>query len=357
MRVLRPLLGLSATVLALSLSPARGTAQCPTVLPTDPATNTNRLLSDACNKASDAFQLVAPQISVLMAGGNASPSIGGTLGGFPHFNVGVRVNAVQGVLPRLDQAAPGLGFSGAQASNIPVTDVLLVMPQVDAQVGLFKGFKLGLPIPFLGITNMFGVDALLSAAYLPSASARSGGNGIALEGGQLAVGYGARLGIFEESMLAPGLAVSYMLRPTPEVTLEATRGADTLGVRRFTVNTSSLRITASKTIPIIGIGLSAGIGQDVVDGSATLAVSAAPLAPLPTARVRDEERATLGAVTRRNVFVGASLKFLIVRLAAEVGYVSGGTNPRLTNAFLDGNDLSRPMDGRRYATVTARIGL
>jgi hypothetical protein len=357
MRVLRTLVGVTVAAAAVGLTPVAGEAQCPTVLPTDPANSTNRLLSDACNKANDAFQLVAPQVSVMLAGGNPSPSIGGTLGGFPHFNVGVRVNAVQGVLPRLDQASPGLGFSGAQASNIPVTDVLLVMPQVDAQIGLFKGFKLGLPIPFLGITNMFGVDALVSAAYLPSASARSGGNGIALEGGQVAVGYGARLGIFEESLLAPGLAVSYMLRPTPEVTLEATRGADTLGVRRFKVNTSSLRITASKTIPIIGVGLSAGIGQDVVDGSANLVVSATPLAPLPTARVRDEERTTLASVTRRNVFVGASLKFLIVRLAAEVGYVSGGTNPRLTNAFLDGSDLARPMDGRRYATVSARIGL
>ena len=332
-------------------------AQCPTIAVAEPALSTNRLLSDACNKANDAFQLVAPQVSVLMAGGNASPSIGGTLGGFPHFNIGVRVNAVQSVLPRLDQATPGLGFSGAQASNIPVTDALLIMPQVDAQVGLFKGFKLGLPIPFLGITNVLGVDALLSAAYLPSASAKSGGNGIALDGGQLAIGYGARLGLLEESFLAPGLAVSYMLRPTPEVTLDATRGGDTLGVRRFKVSTGSLRVTISKTIPIIGVGLSAGIGQDVVDGSARLAVTATPVAPLPTTRVRADYATTMESVTRRNVFVGASLKFLIVRLAAEVGYVSGGTNPRAVNAFLDGSDLARPMDGRRYATVTARIGL
>lgn len=347
-------------VLAVSLLSAVGStahAQCPVVGVAEPAASTTRLLSDACNKANDAFQLVAPQISALMAGGNASPSIGGTLGGFPHFNIGVRVNAVQSVLPRLDQATPGLGFSGAQASNIPVTDALLIMPQVDAQVGLFKGFKLGLPIPFLGITNVLGVDALLSAAYMPSASAKAGANGIALDGGQLAIGYGARLGIFEESLLAPGLAVSYMLRPTPEVTLDATRGGDTLGVRRFKVNTSSLRITASKTIPIIGLGLSAGIGQDVMDGDASLAVTATPLAPLPTARVRATYNTTMASTTRRNVFVGASFKILIVRLAAEVGYVSGGTNPRLVNAFLDGSDLARPMDRRRYATIAARIGL
>lgn len=357
MRIPRPLLGLLASAVLTTVLPSAAAAQCPAVPTGDPATSPVRLLADACAKANDAFRLVAPQVGVLMAGGNPSPSIGGTLGGFPHFNVGVRLNALQGVLPRLDQANPGLGFAGAQASNIPVSDVVILMPQVDAQVGLFKGFKLGLPIPFLGITNMFGVDALLSASFMPSASARAGGNGISLDGGQLAIGYGARVGIFEESLLAPGLAVSYMLRPTPEVSLEASRGSDTLAARRFKVNTGSLRVTASKTIPVIGLGLSAGIGQDVVDGDAALAVSVAPTAPLPTARVRSEYRTSLASVSRRNVFVGASFKILIVRLAAEVGYVSGGTNPTLVNAFLDGGDVARPMDRRRYATIAARIGL
>lgn len=344
-------------VSALGLSAGVASAQCPTIPTTAPATDQNRILSDACNKTNDVFQLLAPQIGAVMAGGNPSPSIGGTLGGFPHFNVGVRLNAVQAVLPRVDQSNPGLAFTGAQASNIPVSDALLAMPQVDAQIGLFKGFKLGLPIPFLGITNMLGVDALLSAAYLPSASAKSGNNGISLDGGQLAIGYGVRVGIFEESLLAPGLSVSYMMRPTPEVSLLTTRGNDSLGVRNFKVNTTSLRLTASKTIPIIGIGLSAGIGRDMVDGESTLGLTVNPVAPLPTTPLRGSFTAKMASVNRDNVFVGASLKILIVRLAAEVGYVSGGTNPTLRNAFLDGSDLARPMDRRRYATVSARIGL
>lgn len=347
----------SAAVLALVATAAPVQAQCPVITASNGATDPDRLTADACRKASDIVQLMVPQIGAVMAGGNASPSIGGTLGGFPHFNVGVRLNAVQGVLPRVDRANPGIGFAGPQASNIPVDDVILAMPQVDAQIGLFRGFKLGLPLPFLGLSNVFGVDALLSAAYLPSVSASAGGSGIALEGGQLAIGYGARLGILEETFLAPGVSVSYMRRPTPEVSLIANAANDTLAVRGLKVNTSSIRLTASKTIPIIGIGISAGIGRDVVDGTAELGLTVNPLAPLPTNPVRRTFTTSAPSVTRDNVFVGASLKVLIVRLAAEVGYVSGGVNPALTNAFLDGTDLARPMDRRRYATISARIGL
>ncbi|MDX2183650.1 MAG: hypothetical protein SFW08_06695 [Gemmatimonadaceae bacterium] len=360
MRVVRGVKRTLATVLVAAavvpVTSRTAAAQCPIVPATASATDPNRLLSDACNKANDVFQLMTPQIGAVLAGGNPSPSIGGTLGGFPHFNVGLRLNVVQGALPRIDQANPGLGFTGAQASLIPVDNVFIPMPQADAQIGIFKGFKLGLPIPFLGITNIGGIDALVSASFVPSAEALAGGNGIKVEGGQVAIGYGARLGVFEESLLAPGLSVSAMIRPTPEVAINAIRGGDTLGIRNTKFTTTSVRVTLSKTIPIIGLGLSGGAGIDKVEGETTLAVKVSPLAPLPTAPVR-ANYSSAAEMTRRNFFVAASLKILIVRLVGEVGLVRGGDNPVLRNEFRDGSEAVLPNATRRYATLTARIGL
>lgn len=330
---------------------------CPSVPVSAPAADARRLTADACAKAVDMFQFVAPQVSAVMAGGNPSPGIGGTLGGFPHFNVGVRVNVVEGWLPRVDQASPALGFTGVQASNIPVERAFLPMPQVDAQLGLFRGFKLGLPIPFLGITNVLGVDALASASFVPSAELKASGGGIALDGGGLAIGYGVRVGIFEESLLAPGLAVSIMRRPSPTVGLTATRGADTLSLSTATVTTTSIRVTASKTIPFLGLGLSAGLGQDNLDGDASLAYSVAPPPLLSPAGAVRGTASTSQATSRGNMFVGAHLKILIVRISGEFGIVRTGVNPTLQNVFLRDGARALPMDSRRYATIAARIGL
>lgn len=347
------------TSLSLAIAGA-GTVQaqaCPLVPVNAPAADARRLTADACAKAVDMFQFVAPQVSAVMAGGNPSPGIGGTLGGFPHFNVGVRVNVVEGWLPRVDQASPALGFAGAQASNIPVERAFLPMPQVDAQLGLFRGFRLGLPIPFLGITNVLGVDALASASFVPSAKATAAGGGVSLDGGGLAIGYGVRVGIFEESLLAPGLAVSVMRRPSPTVGLTATRGADSLSLSQATVTTTSIRVTASKTIPFLGLGLSAGIGQDNVDGDATLAYSVTPPALLsPSGLVRGSASSSL-STSRGNMFVGAHLKILVVRLSAEYGIVNAGVNPTLQNVFTRGGAQALPMDSRRYVSIAARIGL
>lgn len=330
---------------------------CPAVPVTAPAADPKRLTADACAKAVDLFQFVAPQVSVVMAGGNPSPGIGGTLGGFPHFNVGVRVNAVEGWLPRVDKASPGLGFTGVQASTIPVERAILPMPQVDAQLGLWRGIKLGLPIPFLGITNMLGVDALASASYVPSVNAKSSAGGIAFEGGGVAIGYGLRVGIFEESLLAPGLSVSVMRRPSPTVGLTATRGSDSLSLTKATVTTTAIRVTASKTIPILGLGLSAGIGQDNMDAEAGLAYAVSPPTSLsPSGPVRGTA-STSHSTSRSNMFVGAHFKLLIVRLSAEVGIVRTGVNPTLQNAFVRDGATMLPMDSRRYATIAARIGL
>src|SRR5688500_18313113 len=123
-------------------------------------------LRDGCQKAIDIFNYMAPQLGTVIAGGNATLGQGGTLGGFPHFAVGLRVNAIAGSLPNADEVQPDI-VNGAVQSDYETKTQPLGLPAVDAAVGVFKGLP-------LGVTNVGGVDLLLSAAYLPEYS----GNGV-----------------------------------------------------------------------------------------------------------------------------------------------------------------------------------
>ena len=57
---------------------------------------------DACQKATDIFGFMAPQLGLAIAGGNAALGQGSTLGGLGHFAVGLRLNAVQGSIPDVE---------------------------------------------------------------------------------------------------------------------------------------------------------------------------------------------------------------------------------------------------------------
>src|SRR6476659_4826677 len=67
-----------------------------------------RASQDACQKAIDLFQYMAPQLGVAITGGNATLGRGGTLGGLGHFSAGLRVNLVQGSLPQVQNTTPSV---------------------------------------------------------------------------------------------------------------------------------------------------------------------------------------------------------------------------------------------------------
>src|SRR5829696_4699902 len=86
-----------ALAAALPTLPAAARAQGPECSGQDIA------VQDACQKAVDMFQFMAPQLGTSIAGGAAIQGSGGTLGGLGHFSVGLRANAVSGALPQVDQ--------------------------------------------------------------------------------------------------------------------------------------------------------------------------------------------------------------------------------------------------------------
>jgi len=143
----------AATALTGTSLSAQDTGLCPAT------TTAQRVSQDACQKAVDLFKYVAPQLGTAISGGNATLGQGGSLGGLGHFSIGIRVNVVQGSLPQIQNTS--VAANGAQNSPpFETKSQFIPMPTADLAIGIFKGLP-------LAITNVGGIDLLVSAAYLP----------------------------------------------------------------------------------------------------------------------------------------------------------------------------------------------
>jgi hypothetical protein len=296
------------------------------------------IAADACQQAIDFFKYMAPQLGTAMMGGNTTLAQGGSLGGrrlglIPHFAIGVRVNAVQGNAP---QFAPNVLLptaTGPGAARELATDNAIVpLPAVDVAVGVFKGFPLAL-------SNVGGVDLLLSAAYVPEKDIE---NYSIKPDNQLAFGYGVRVGLLQESLLVPGVGVSYIQRKFPVTTISTTQATANMDVQDLDLKSSGWRLTASKSLILFGVAL--GAGQDTYDasvGQIQAAVGGTSVVATPPK----------SKVTRTNYFGELSMNLVVLKIVAGGGMVSGGEVPTY-NSFDNKADKSR-----LYGTVGVRIGL
>lgn len=337
----RVLISFAVLVLAATSAGAQGvdTQQCPPGNVGGAFPDQTRATQDACQKAIDLFQYMAPQLGTAISGGNATLGQGGTLGGLGHFLIDVRVNAVQGSLPQIDQVTPSV--QGAQSTQFETKDQLIPMPTADLALGIFKG------IP-LAITNVGGIDLLVSASYLPAFD----GDGVSVKvpDGSLKVGYGVRLGILQESLLTPGISVTWLRRDLPTVGITADNGSDTLAVNDLSLKTKAWRVVASKSLLLFGLAV--GAGQDQYESSAEVRASVAPQPPFTTTRtIAAPTNPISQKMTRTNYFADLSINLLILKLTGEIGQVSGGT----VNTF---NTFSgkQAADSRIYGSVGARFG-
>ena len=80
----------------------------------------------------------------------------------------------------------------------------------------------------------------------------------------LQLGYGVRLGLLQESLVVPGVSVTYLRRDLPTTSIMATPSTvDHRHHGRHQVKTSAWRVVASKSLGFFG--LAAGVGQDRYD--------------------------------------------------------------------------------------------
>src|SRR5881227_2053186 len=89
-----------------------------------------RASQDACQKALDVFQYLAPQLGVSITGGNATLGQTGNLGGLGHFSVGLRFNLVEGSLPQVQNVTPAV--TGATSTRFETKSQVFPMPVLDA---------------------------------------------------------------------------------------------------------------------------------------------------------------------------------------------------------------------------------
>lgn len=302
---------------------------------------------DACQKAIDLFSFLAPQLGVTIAGGNASIGVGGTIGGLGNIYLSGRANVVQSDIPQVDQVTPSV--AGAQSSRYPTSTQIIGIPELDASIGILRGFPVGL-------TNVGGLDLLVSATYLPSFS--SGAVDVRVPNGSFKFGAGARLGLIQETPFIPGIAVTYLRRGLPTVDIAAHSGSDSLSVDDVNVTTDAVRLVVSKSL--LMFGLAAGVGEDRYDSRATASAYIAPrsVAPVQGFGSSGSPEGTAGPIalhqtlTRTTYFVDGSLNFPFVRLIGEIGHTTGNTIATY-NTFESGPAGA----GRTYGAVGVRLGL
>src|SRR5256714_7067811 len=338
---LRALISFAALALAAPSVQAQGidTQRCP------PGTvngfgvpDQTRASQDACQKAIDLFRYLAPQLGTSIAGGNPTLGQGGNLGGLGHFSAGFRVNVLQGSLPQVQNVTPSV--NGATSTRFDTKTQILPMPTADLAIGVFKGIPLAL-------TNVGGVDVLVSASYVPEFN--NSGVSVKVPNGSLKLGYGARVGILQESLLVPGVSVSYLVRDLPTLNIAGSNGGDSLYVNSLSLKTKAWRVTASKSL--ILFGLAAGFGQDKYDASTNVGahVAARTVPPSPAATARPGSPSQ--NLTRTNILADLSMNLLLFKVTGEIGQVSGGT----INTY---NTFSgkQAADSRLYGSVGARFG-
>lgn len=296
---------------------------------------------DACQKTIDVFNYLAPQLGTVIAGGNATLGVGGTIGGLGHIYVSGRANIISANIPQINQVTPST--SGAVSSQYPTNSQVAGIPQADVAIGIFRG------IP-LGVTNVGGIDALVSASYLPSLSAS--GVDLKTTGGSIKFGGGVRIGIVQESIVFPGVSLTYLHRALPTVDLRANSGSDTLRINGIDLKSDSWRVVASKNLLLLGLAV--GAGQDRFDasasGSAYIAARGVGSLGSPASTVGPISLSQ--KITRTTYFADATLNFPLIKLIGEIGQ-SGSVNVPTFNTFQG----SAPGSSQIFGAVGLRLGL
>jgi hypothetical protein len=287
---------------------------------------------DVCHQAVDFFRYMAPQLGTAITGGNTTIGQGGALGGLrfgfmPRFVVSARVNAVMGNVPKF---TPTPGTPAARA--LTTGKSIVPMPAVDVALGVFKG------IP-LGVTNVGGVDLLASVSYLPKIDTDE--MTITPEA-STSIGYGLRIGLLQESLVAPGVGFSFLARSLPVTDLSTSSGSSSFAIDKFDLSSTAWRLTVSKSLLLFGVA--AGIGQDKyktsIGGITAQQSTFTASAPALTSEV-----------TRTNMFADVSMNLFVLKIVASGGMTKGDDIPTF-------NSFDNPAGkSRTYGSVGVRFGL
>jgi hypothetical protein len=288
--------------------------------------------ADACEKATDLWSYMMPQLGTSLVGGSHTLGIGSSLGGFGHFAIALRANAVMGDLP--DVAGMSVSAVGRQQGNIGTSSQILGLPAVDFSLGIWKGYP-------IGVSRIGGLDLIGSLTYIPEIEDTDAGVALRPDGGSTKVGLGARIGLLEQSLIVPGVAFSYLVRDLPTMNLEATSPDAEFAISDFSVKTKSWRLALQKNLLLFQLG--AGVGQDTYDSRADISATVNTVGN-PSVNTSVDQ-----SLTRTTYYGSLGFNLFLAKVVAEVGQVNGGTVTTY-NSFDEAADKSR-----LYGSVGIRI--
>ena len=309
-------------------------AQCPPGSMTPSGPDNTMVAQDACQKAIDLFRYMSPQLGTVLAGGNPTQGIAGTLGGLGHFSLGIRGNLLNGSLPEIDKIVPNT--RGARVDTYTIDTKPVGFITADLGIGLFRG---------LATSGLGSVDALVTATYVPEYTGTD--VEVTVPSGSIKLGFGAKVGLLSENSVRPGVSVSYLVHELPRVDITGKSGDDRLFLNDVSVKTKSWRAVVGKSFFILGAG--AGFGQDSYDSNANITVTVAPR--------QSTQGGTGGPIklgqdlTRTNIFGSVWLNARLMKIVGEVGRVSGGDI--VTYNQFDG---VQPADARTYYSIGLSFG-
>ncbi|CAN5700941.1 hypothetical protein BH23GEM11_BH23GEM11_10860 [soil metagenome] len=259
-------------------------------------------------------------IGLLAAAGGplpASPSTAGQrLHRSPRLVADVGLAIVRANLPALEG-------SGAQDHD---RTSLLLAPRLTVAAGVFEGFS-----PAATVGGVGSVDVVGELRYLPVLAPDG------IDGGSLAWGLGARVGILRESFTLPGVTLVGMHRRTGTGVYRGPFVAETSATAvQEQVETSpsvtSLRAVVGKDL--LAVGVNAGVQRDWIRGDARISTRRrmgggnlvdTSFAPITTSV----------PVDRTTFFVGANRTWVVTQATLELGWspAAGGRADPGTTGF------------------------
>ena len=287
-------------------------------------------VQEVCNRAIDALKTFHPAAGIIVSGGDPSLGTAEALGGFGHFFLSARVNAVKVAAPNPDTTSASNTIHG-----------FVPAPVVEAGVGIWPGLRGGL----------LAVDALLSATLVPTHAIDklTVDSGAAHFGSMaLGLGFGARIGVFKGMFPIPAMSVSVMRRSLPRLTYGQLAASSLSSGDAFEFDTdvkaTNVRVTAGYHLPLADVA--AGFGFDHYSSNGRLRYfDNPPLGGIATVPFTPRNN-------RQVIFADAAFHLALASLGAEIGYQTGQDQHLSTN--YSGFDAK---SGHLFGGIGVRVGL
>lgn len=280
-------------------------------------TSVNDQFRSMCAQVVNSLSTVQPSVGIAFSGGNpvlgTGTTIGTRLGGIPRVSVTARANFALVEMPALfDGYTARVSDSQQSIPTMGTTSLPIGSVQGDVSIGLFNGISLA---PMVG--GIGSVDLLGSVALLPRIDQ------FGITDAIMNLGVGARVGILQQGIVAPGISVSGMYRRMGDVGFGSMAGGD-FGQFATNLSTLSVRGVVSKGIALFDLAIGAGYDRyssDIDMGWALVCESASCRASNNQQPLRLEGNAAGELTTAAwNVFGDLTLDLLLLKLVAEVGY-------------------------------------